>query len=77
MIHNRFRRERDTKKVLGADDDPKCLHQFHSDLPRNLSVIPNHMLMNKAKKVKSKESGSKSSDETGEFINNCTKLFYL
>ena len=33
--------------------------------------------MNKAKKVKSKESGNKSSDETGEFIDNCTKLFNL
>ena len=65
------------EKALEAEDNHECLHQFHSDLPRNLSVIPDHMLMNKAKKVKSKESGSKSSDETGEFIDNCTKLFNL
>ena len=50
------------------EDTPQCLHQFHSELPRNQSVIPDHMLMNKDKKVKEKESGGKSVEESGKFL---------
>ena len=50
------------------EDTPECLHQFHSELPRNQSVIPDHMLMNKDKKVKAKESDGKSIEESGKFI---------
>ena len=53
-------------KYAEPDDTPECLHQFHSALPRNLSVIPNHMLMNKGKKVKASESGGKSPEDSGK-----------
>ena len=54
-------------KYAEPDDTPECLHPFHSALPRNLSVIPNHMLMNKGKKVKARESGGTSPEESGKF----------
>ena len=58
------------------EDTPECLHQFHSELPRNQSVIPDHMLMNKDKKVKAKESAGKSIEESGKFLISRKNLAY-
>ena len=45
-----------------ANDDLECLRPFQTDLPRNLSVIPAHLLMNK-KKVKPNDPGRGNSDD--------------
>ena len=71
--------ENGNDKVLGnitnmeanSDDDnieiPECMQTFHTNLPRNLSVIPDHMLMNRSKKVTHIEPNRRQSisDEYG------------
>ena len=58
--------EKQSETYPEPEDTPECLHQFQSALPRNLSVIPNHMLMNKDKKGKAREAGGMNNEETGK-----------
>ena len=58
--------EKQSETYHEPEDTPECLHQFQSALPRNLSVIPNHMLMNKDKKGKAREAGGMNTEETGK-----------
>ena len=44
------------------NEELECLKPFQTDLPRNLSVIPAHLLMNK-KKVKPNDPGRGNSDD--------------